>query len=80
MEAIYQARLLDVQRFQESVSLFQKRIFLRLFFKIYNIFLPRKRFYRTAPLNGFASKGALVNILYYYYYYYNRLIFKSSEI
>ena len=26
-----------------------------------------KRFYCTAPLNGFASKGAIVNILYYYY-------------
>ena len=30
----------------------------------------RKRFYCTAPLNGFDSKGAIVNILYYYYYYY----------
>ena len=26
-------------------------------------------FYFTAPLNGIASEGALVNILYYYYYY-----------
>ena len=24
-------------------------------------------YYCTAPLNGFASKGAIVNILYYYY-------------
>ena len=29
-----------------------------------------KGYYCTAPLNGFASKGAIVNILYYYYYYY----------
>ena len=26
-------------------------------------------FYCTVPLNGFASNGTIVNILYYYYYY-----------
>ena len=28
----------------------------------------RKRFYRTAPLNGFVSTDALTSIHYYYYY------------
>ena len=42
-------------------------------FKICNIFFISfsiKRFYCIAPLNDFANKDAIVNILYYYYYYY----------
>ena len=57
-------KVLKVQSLEIFKSLLKTHLFKIAFLGLYFLYIFRhKRFYCTAPLNGFASKGALVNIL-----------------